>query len=255
MNRRLPFLPGLVLATLTLAATIGISSGTVLDLGSSGSGSIGGALFSTTGIQPTGTGVFDPFLTVHSSGTEQGYNSSSQPFDTMRAPQWNNELQVSDLRVTMIGGVAYYGFVVDINEPNGGTTTAISLDALRIWVSPTLQNSTSTDASGLFIGSLGTLVFDLGNNSVRYDDQQHGSGSGDVNIFIPVSLFLNVDPDNYVYMYQRWSGTQGGFEETSVSGASQPVPETPAPLPVIVLLAAVLLRQASKARKAALVQP
>src|SRR5438874_12219869 len=104
----------------------------LLDLGSSGSGSIGGAFFSTTDLQPTGTGVFDPFLTIQASPTEQGYNSSVGNFDTKREPVWNHEIQISDLRATTISGTDYFGFVVDVNEP-GGSKSPISLDGLRIW--------------------------------------------------------------------------------------------------------------------------
>src|SRR4051812_31142049 len=92
-----------------LAFTAHASQSAILDLGSSGSGSLNGALFSTTDIQPTGTGVFDPFLTVQNTPTEQGYNASNGNFDTKRVPQWNHEVQFSDLRTTTINGTQYYG--------------------------------------------------------------------------------------------------------------------------------------------------
>src|SRR4051812_14974374 len=119
-------LPVFILVSLSNAAF-----GILLDLGSSGSGSAGGAFFSTTAIQPTGTGVFQPFMTVQNTGTEQGYNSSADNFDTKRSPQWNHEIKLSDLQVTTLNNIAYYGFIVDINEPNGGGKSTISLDALR----------------------------------------------------------------------------------------------------------------------------
>jgi hypothetical protein len=223
-----PFLKT-TLACAALAFALGNTQATVLDLGSSGSGSLGGAFFSTTDVQPTGTGVFDPFLTIQNSPTEQGYNGSNGNFDTKRVPQWNHEIQFSQLQTTTVNGSQYFGFVVDINEPNGGPKSVISLDSLKIWTSSTLQNSTSTDASGKFNGSLGNLVFDLGlGNSLTYTDQQHGSGSGDINIFIPVSDFAGVKPTDYVYMYQAWGNTDmsdGGFEETALISGVVPVPE------------------------------
>jgi hypothetical protein len=227
-----------------LALTVGAAQATVLDLGSSGEGTVAGAIFSTTDIHPTGTGVVDPFLTVQNSPWEQGYNSSTQNFDTKRVPQWNHEIRLSDLRSTTLNGTAYYGFIVDINEPNGGGRSTISLDGLKIFISPTLQHSTSVDGSGFFNGSLGSLVFDLGANSVLYDDQQHGSGSGDLNIFIPVSLFAGHSPNEYIYMYQRWgntdgSNTEGGFEETWLANGVVPIPELSTFFPLIGLLAAV----------------
>lgn len=240
----------LVAAALALLITSASVNAAFIDLGSSGSGSIAGALFSTTAVQPTGTGVFQPFLTVQSNGaTEQGYNSSTNNFDTKRSPQWNHEIRLSDLQVTNIGNIGYYGFVVDINEPNGNGQSTISLDGLRIWTSSMLQHSTSTDPSGIFNGSLGNLVFDLANNSVHYDDQQHGSGSGDVNIYIPVSLFAGANPNDYVYMYQLWSGVGGGFEETSTLSGNVVIPETPAFLPIVLLLATIAVTQIIKSRR------
>ena len=224
-----PFLR-LTLASAALAFTVSASQATVLDLGSSGSGSLGGAFFSTTDTNPAGTGVFDPFLSIQNNPDGQGYNGTNDNFDTKRVPQWNHEIQFSQLQATTVNGTQYYGFVVDINEPNGGPKSAvISLDSLKIWTSSTLQNDTSTDASGKFNGSLGNLVFDLGSdNSVTYNDQHQGSGSGDINIFIPVSDFAGVKPSDYVYMYQAWGSpdmSNGGFEETALISGVVPVPE------------------------------
>jgi hypothetical protein len=246
--------PTIKLVALAAALTLSLSAAnaTVLDLGSSGSGSLGGAFFSTTDIQPTGTGVFDPFLTVQNTPWEQGYNASNSNFDTKRVPQWNHEIQIGDLRATTIGGTDYFGFVVDINEPNNGPNAMISLDALKIFISPTLQNSTSTDSSGFFNGSLGTLVFDLGPNQLKYNDQQSGSGSGDINVFIPIADFAGFKSTDYVYMYQRWGNTdasQAGFEETALLSGFVPVPEFGTLFPVIGLMAAVVSTHALRRRK------
>jgi hypothetical protein len=231
-----PFLKTSLACAALALASVTASQATVLDLGSNGSGSVGGAFFSTTDVQPTGTGVFDPFLTIQNSPTEQGYNGSNGNFDTKRVPQWNHEIQFSQMQTTTIKGSQYFGFLVDVNEPNGGPKTNISLDSLKLWTSSTLQTSTSTDANGNFNGSLGTLRFDLGSgNSVLYDDKQHGSGSGDINIFIPVSDFAGTKSTDYVYMYQAWGNTDmsdGGFEETAMISGAVPVPEV-APSSVI----------------------
>ena len=234
------------------AFSLTAANAAVLDLGSSGSGFLGGAFFSTTDIQPTGTGVFDPFLSLQNSPTEQGYNSGTGNFDTKREPQWNHEIQLSDLQATTIGGTDYFGFVVDINEPNGNKSM-ISLDGLKIYVSSTLQTSTSVDANGVFNGSLGTLVFDLGaGNTVLYNDKQHGSGSGDLNIFIPVSLFDGFAADSFIYMYQRWGNADdslGGFEETRLISGFVPIPEFGTFFPIIGLLAAVFSTQFIRRRQ------
>lgn len=238
-------------------AIANLAQATVLDLGSSGSGTVGGALFATNNDHPTGTGVYNPFLTIQNSPWEQGYNSGSNDnFDTKRVPQWNHEIQFSDLQTTTINGVAYFGFSVDVNEPGGGKST-ISLDGLKIFTSATLQNSTSTDANGFFNGSLGNLRFDLGNNAVLYDDQNSGSGGGDINIYVPASLFAGTNPNDYIYVYQRWGNlesSQGGFEETALIAGAAQVPEMSALFPIVGLLVAVGSTHVLRRRRAAQVK-
>ena len=239
-------------------AIAGVAQATVLNLGSSGSGSINGALFQTNADHPTGTGVYDPFLTVQNSPWEQGYNSSVGNFDTKREPVWNHEIQFSDLQVTTINGTAYFGFSVDINEP-GGVKSGISLDSLSVWTSSTLQSSTSTNSSGYFNGSLGTLRYSLGANQVLYDDQNTGSGGGDINIYIPVSFFAGTQASDYVYLYQRWgnsdsSTSNGGFEETALIRGLAPVPEMSAFFPIVGLLVAVGSTSILRRRRAAQVK-
>src|SRR5205814_7614017 len=120
-------------------AIAGVAEATVANLGSSASGSVNGAIFQTNNDHPTGTGVYDPFLTIQNNPWEQGYNSSAGNFDTKREPQWNHEIKFSDLQTTTINGIQYFGFSVDINEP-GGTKSTISLEGLSIWTSATLQS-------------------------------------------------------------------------------------------------------------------
>jgi hypothetical protein len=244
------------IAALVAAGMLGITSlaqATVVDLGSSGSGSVNGALFQTNNDHPTGTGVYNPFLTVQNDPWEQGYNASNGNFDTKRVPQWNHEIKFSDLQVTTINGTAYFGFSVDVNEPGGGKAS-ISLDSLSVWTSATAQNSTSTDANGFFNGSLGTLRYTLGANQVLYNDQNTGSGGGDINIYIPVSDFAGVNQNDYVYLYQRWGNTdasQGGFEETALIRGLAPVPEMSALFPILGLLVAVGSTSILRRRRAA----
>ena len=251
------FTAALIAAGMLVSASI--AQAAVLDLDSDGSGTINGAIFETNDDHPTGTGVYNPFLTIQNNGWEQGYNSSTGNFDTKREPQWNHEIRFSDLQATVIGGVQYIGFSVDINEPNNAKSE-ISLDALRVYTSSTLQSSTSTDSNGFFNGSLGTLVYDLGANQVLYNDQDSGSGEGDINIYIPVSFFLNagVTANDFIYMYQRWGNTdstEAGFEETALIRGLTPIPEMSTFFPIIGLLVAVgsthVLRRRRMARVSA----
>src|SRR5438067_1902263 len=169
-----------------------VAHATVVDLTASNTGALNGATFTITGIQPTGTGVFDPFLTVQNNGTEQGYNTSFNNFDTKREPQWNHEIQISDLRVQTIGNQQYYSFVIDVNEPNGGTKSLISLDMLKIWTSSSLLTSGNLGSDGALSSNTSILRYDLGSgNYVKYDDQRSGSGQGDIAFLVPVSVFAS----------------------------------------------------------------
>ena len=240
--------------TALAAATLATTNAAVIDLDSDGSGTANGALFEVGSIRPAGTGVFDPFLTIQDNGWQQGYNSSTGNFDTKREPQWNHEIRFSDLQATVINGQQYFGFAVDVNEPNGGNKADISLDALRIWTSATLQNSTSTNNQGYFNGSLGTLRYDLGDNQVLYDDQHSGSGESDINIYVPVSFFAGAQANDFVYMYQRWGNTEtteGGFEETRLIAGITPIPELSSFFPIIGLMVAVGATSALRRRKLA----
>ncbi|MEA3213631.1 MAG: hypothetical protein QOE70_6688 [Chthoniobacter sp.] len=219
--------------------------------------SYGNAIFSRDFTQPAGTGVFDPFLTIQANGVEQGYNTSAKKgvFDTKREPQWNHEFQVKDLRVQTIGGVQYFAFVIDINEPNGGAKSEISLDSIKIFTTRQIgQNTTDVE-------SLGVKRFDLENNWIKYDDQNHGSGQADISFFVPIREFFDgpnpVKMDDYVYMYQRFGDhisadfdgtTQGGFEETAMGGGVAPVPEMATILPLAGVLGLGMFVQAYRRR-------
>ena len=243
----------------SLAVTIATSQAAVIDLNRNNSGTANGALFEVGSIHPAGTGVFEPFLTIQANGTEQGYNATNNNFDTKRVPQWNHEIRFSDMTQTTINGTAYYGFAIDVNEPNGGGKQDITLTDLRIYTSSTVQTSTSVDRNGDFNGSLGTLRYDLGNNEVYYVDRHRGSGESDINVYIPISFFAGSQPNDYVYMYQRWGNadgsTEGGFEETRLIAGITPIPELSSFFPIIGLMVAVgatnVLRRRKMAQQAA----
>jgi PEP-CTERM motif-containing protein len=228
-----------------------VTNADVVDLTRHSSGTANGAVFTIDNLQPAGTGVIQPFLTIQRKVSEQGYNSGTNDnFDTKRVPQWNHEITLGSLAVFTMNGTGYYQFLVDVNEPNGGDKSLITLDALRVYTSSTRQNSTSTDASGRFNGSLGAIRYDLGTNSVLYDDQHHGSGQADISIFIPVVNFTGASSGDFVYMYQGWGystgHTDGGFEETTALVRQSAVVPEPA---TSLLLGAALIGAAAFYRR------
>jgi len=194
-----------------------------------------GAIYSTIDSHPTGTGVFDPFLSYQAKAVEEGYNTSSggngQGFlDTKRVPQWNHDLHVGDLGVTTgpDGKGSFYAFELDANETgNGNIDRLLSIDDIRIYTSSTdTASSVGDDASK--IDSLGNLRYaqnaSLGvtANWVLIDASRSeggstsGSGSSDMILYVPTALFADAASTDFLYFYTINgvnNGADAGFEE------------------------------------------
>src|SRR5881227_3688297 len=235
-----------LIVAIIICTTVGYA--TVVDLtGSNDSGTINDAQFVFTTPQPTGTGVIQPFLRLENSPVEQGYNTSGgTPFDDKAGP-WTHDLTFADLMTTAvtIGGQNYFKLMVDINEP-GGSKSTLSLDQLQFYTSS--QGSLTTTN----ISSLGTLrySFSPGDQVLMDAARNHGSGSGDMFAYIPVSAFAGTASTDFVYMYVAFGGTdpsQGGFEEWAL--VVNPIPEASTLFPIVGLLAAVFSTQFIRRRQ------
>ncbi|TMQ01300.1 MAG: hypothetical protein E6L09_03930 [Verrucomicrobia bacterium] len=210
-----------------------------LDLSTATSGSIGDALFSVVDNHPTGTGVFDPFLTVQSPGNqpiEQGYNTSGRPLplDDLRN-HWNIDLQVQNLQSVTIGDTSYYVFELDANETGTGNIGRfLSIDNIRIYTSGTGgQTANNPDDLGKLRYSLNDPRLAGGNtftidNWVKIDASRadggstSGSGSSDLLVYVPAKLFADALPTDFVYFYNLngvhyaadpGTSADAGFEE------------------------------------------
>jgi hypothetical protein len=252
-NNRVSLISALLIAAAALVLATGARA-TVVDLINGDSGSItnqyGTAVFEFTQPQPTGTGYIQPFLRVQNDPTEQGYNTSgvtpAAPFDDKAGP-WTHDLTFADLVTTEVylNGQLYFKLMLDINEP-GGTKSTITLDDLRFYTSST-GGLTTTDLS-----QLGTLryAFGAGDQVLMDAARNHGSGSGDMFAYIPVSAFAGTAASDFVYMYCAFGGTdpsQGGFEEWTL--VVNPIPEASTIFPIIGLLAAVFSTQFVRRRQ------
>src|SRR5205823_2968469 len=227
---------------------------TVVDLINGDSGTItnsyGTATFDFTQPQPTGTGVIQPFLRLQNDPNEQGYNTSgvtpAAPFDD-KAGIWTHDLTFADLMTTAvtINGQNYFKLLLDVNEP-GGSKSTISLDSLQFYTSS--QGSLVTTD----ISTLGTLRYSLspGDQILLDAARNHGSGSGDMYAYIPVSAFAGTASTDFVYMYCAFGNTdpsQGGFEEWAL--VVNPIPEASTLFPIVGLLAAVFSTQFVRRRQ------
>jgi len=195
---------------------------------------IQGALFMQADPRPTGSGVINSFVRIQQNGTEQGYNTNgrSVPFDEKSDPIHTHSLLASAVPVVTIGGVQYREFGLDINEPTAGDKRFLSLDAIKIFLSPS-GNLTTTDLTSPT--PLGTLIYSLdsptSNNWIKLNSSLgSGSGSGDMFAYIPNSLF--VGPHPFLTLYSQFGlnyASGAGFEEWWVregqNGGQAPVPE------------------------------
>jgi hypothetical protein len=199
-----------------------------LTLGGTSRGTVNGAIFEF-GDQGGGTGNLGPFVRLQANGSERGYNTSNRsvPFDE-KTGIWTHDLRLNEVPVITKAGIPYLEILLDVNENTGNGNEFLSLDALRLYTSPTGSQNT-TD-----ISSLGTLRYDLdtGGDSVILMDYSNAPGSGetDMTVYIPTSALAGVDPTQYLYLYsefglrpaegsgkskQNWS-TCAGFEEWAV---------------------------------------
>ena len=250
-------------ALLTLSTAAVASAGTC-DLTSNGA-TCGPSLFTNFAIfgeispQPTGTGYIDPFLRLQDNGMEQGYNTSARPFqfDQKEPINYTHDLLLSAVPVKTIDGVEYREFFLDVNEAHSANKHLLSLDELRIYLSPTgmldSYNSTTKQLNGL------TAIYDLdagGDNWIKLDyNLNHGSGSGDMVAYIPDSLFTGAD-SQYLYLFSRFGDQESadaesdaGFEEWWVGQASTPPGITEVPEPATLLLLGTGLTMAVRRRR------
>ena len=220
----------------------------ILDLTSAGSeGWVDDALFQTSDLRSTGTGVIDAFVRIldATENTVQGYNTDGRPleFDENNSPEHTEQLPLALVPIvyrTPEGGgadVAYYEFLLDINQKGAegkddDPDWNLSLDELQIAV------QTSGDLLG-YSTIFASPIYDLdsgpdGDTRIELNAKLNsGSGQGDMLAYIPQSLFPADPTGQYVYLYSLFGENggypnNGGFEEWAVQKGSGPS-VTPAP--------------------------
>jgi hypothetical protein len=179
--------------------------------------SVDGTIWSSNVTQPTGTGVYDPFLRVQDEGTEDGFNTDAGPQPPLdaKAGIWTHSVQWQDLATITIDNTDYYSFQLDANEQQSGTQSLISLDGLKIY--------SGTDPALTSLSGLGDPLYDLDGTS----DQtifietalKPGSGTDDLTLYIPKSYFDTVNGTDYMIFYTEF-GLADGVDPGFVTGAT-----------------------------------
>lgn len=176
-----------------------------------------------------GSGVIDPFLTLQAPTGEDPQNDSGYSTDASALPlddkrdngnnQFTRTFSLNQVGFFTIGSIQYYGFFLDVNEPNGDKSL-ISLDYVKLFdtkqTSNVLLDTDSLSAPDNQVGW--NLVYNLdanADNSVLLDyDLFNGSGNGyDMELLIPVSAFAGVALDSRIVFATAFSQEGDGFEE------------------------------------------
>lgn len=241
-----------VLAMLgTATAANAMSLANAIDLRTQGSsettGIANGALFYQDTDQSTGTGYIDPFLRLQDSPIEEAFNTDYRdngqaPLDAKSDPNFTHSLTFGELAVVTVNNTDYYLFLLDIDEPNAGPKRDISLDEVKIYVgdAPDLADLSTTTLKWSMDGAGDAVVY-LNGGALS-----PGNGGDDMQMLVPTSFFVGVDPNKYMYFYTKFGATlaadtnmdaDASFEEwRAYLSDTPPPPPPPIPEPTTMLL-------------------
>jgi uncharacterized repeat protein (TIGR01451 family) len=166
----------------------------------------------------SGSGIYAPFLHIDSNGPSSiGYNSDENGNPVNVGSSQTEALTLSEIPIIYRGGVAYYEFRLDINEPNNGDLD-VSLETLRIYTSG--REATLTDYNnGFSAAGVFTTVYDLdagGDSKIVLRDDSNGGGTDDYAFYLPVSAFTGDPANTYVTFVSQFGpdpAENAGFEE------------------------------------------
>lgn len=187
-----------------------------------------------------GSGVVDPFLTVQRNNTESGFSTDADtadlPLDAKRAEgngQFTRTFTIGDLFTFTEGGVDYFRFFLDINEPSGGSQSLLMLDLVKIYNTESPDPVMLGDADVDDLGDLDTqgwdLLYDLGDNQIKLEYDLIGGGSGkgfDLELLIPTAKFTG-STDTRIVFATAFSDSGDGFEEWWVQTRGESTGECP----------------------------
>lgn len=225
-----------------------------------------GTIWTQLSTDPTGTGVYNPFLRFQANGIEEGLNTDGNAnltYDDV-AGIWTHSLTLGELATVTVGGVDYYQFTLDINENNSAQGRYLSLDELRIYTVAGGNTSLMTEAAVIAAGGPANYDLDATTDQDVYLDYTLNTGSGgdDITVLIPTSYFAGSLSSDQIYFYSKMGATTGmeadftadaGFEEWSglLGGTPPPPPpgELPEPSAVMILGTGLLGLAATRIRK------
>lgn len=184
--------------------------------------------------------MIDPFLRIqilgNQTGTQDGYNAdyshAYQPNFDEKTGIWTHSVPLGSLMPVTINGTSYFQFLLDVNQT--AVNPLLSLNSVKIY-----SSAVANPAGGSNVNGLGSLIFDMdigpdGNVTVNLNYLLgHGSGSGDMYLFIPTANFAGLT--GFMIFYSSFGDPyigNAGFEEwTVLTNPTQPPPPPHNPVP------------------------
>jgi len=210
-------------------------------------------------VPPTGTGLINPFLRIHHTDSEQGYNTdyraagnpSTNLLDDGTDTNFTQAITLGEIREVSLDtdgngslDTAYREFRLDLGEPGNDTSDSglMNFSRLQFFLS---SSNTEHIVGDVWNNTLGgaKLIYDLdanGDNDFTLRDLTSGNGSLDYLVYVRSSLF-GADNNQFVYLYSLFGSSppaaDGTFEEWSVqapprSAASPPSAPEPTSLAI-----------------------
>jgi hypothetical protein len=210
----------------------------------------GTVIFSNpTNLDKIGSGEIAPFLTSQQNGTESGVTTDSPLLNSLplndkrdNSKTFTNTFTQRQLAVVTVGGVDYYQFLLDTNEPSNAGDKMISIDTIRIWDAKSVALQLLTNANVTQLSDVdnlfSSLIYAMGptNDIVMDGTLFDGSGLGyDLSMLIPVAEFAGVGLDNRLIFGVGFGAAGGsaatgdGFEEWAYVAGNGPTEQLPEP--------------------------
>lgn len=220
-------------AVAALALTAGgAAQATTINLTSKGAtDTIGGATYTQVDAQPTGSGIIDSFVRIRDNQpTVQGYNTTvSGTYQNDGTNTFNHQITVGEVGFLEINGQTVMRFLLDINQTASDPFLLLSEVQIFLTSSPNQSNEDPLNLFELAHLANSFLVYQMDagqtdNGALLNYKLNMGSGSGDMILDIPVSMFtsawaslgLTTDAQKnsaFIYLYSKFEGNNDGYEE------------------------------------------
>lgn len=169
--------------------------------------------------QASGTGVFDPFVRLQNTPSEQGFNTDANVELDAKAGTWTHAIKVNAIPIVDCDGdpattPTCWELFVDINENN--TAKRVSLNNVQIFFTDSNLLSGYTPGSPPTFsspaGNVTTEEYDF-SGDILINDVNQGSGRGDLRYLVPTAGHT-WDANTWFVLYSKWgttTGTAGNF--------------------------------------------